>query len=82
MLGLCYCTGFSLLVVGGGYSLAAVRERLILVISLSLRGKGSRAYGLQPSPCPQVGAEAAASGLGLWEEGAVSQPQPLVWARK
>ena len=34
MLGLCCCSGFSLIVVRGGYSLAAVHRLLIAVSSV------------------------------------------------
>ena len=41
VLGLHCCAGFSLVVPSGGYSLVAVRERLIAVVLLWLRGTGS-----------------------------------------
>ena len=38
VLGLCGCTGFSLVAVSGGYSLVEVRELLIAVASLVAEG--------------------------------------------
>ena len=46
VLGLCCCTGFSLVVASGGYSPVAVHGLLIVVASL-VAELGSRAHGLQ-----------------------------------
>ena len=44
VLGLCCCSGFSLVVGSGGYSRVAVLERLIVVASL-ISEHGFRAHG-------------------------------------
>ena len=46
MLGLHCCTGFSLIVVSGGYSVVAVEGPLIAVTSLDAE-QGSRVNGFQ-----------------------------------